>query len=351
MLLSGSLAVLDSSALASCLCPHKTAAEVTPKVLLLHAIFHPPCSTVQSTEIFGSCNYGILQKADQRHSLQSGASAPTKPLSSAPPHVVLAPCAAILKPCQMQLWLQTPHWWSFTVPMTPPCRPRGQAIQVRRHKISLSESPRRFGCQRVRRHAKLQISLCVADSDTLRVSSHIFHLLILFQGLPLVSCPVRPKAATWGEVLPQLPSPFPLDAASKHCSLGCSMLKHTFGRQRRQHGLEEDLELFGSAWLELPASVSSICIELRPLGVAHEKAKVSPHPHSTAFEGNKLALAAPVLTGGKVKSVDRLLFSWTVRDGSTLCIRPALGAQSVEAPCFPATVMTSPLALQRQFTQ
>ena len=98
-----SLALPGSSALAFFLCPHKTAAEITPTALLPHAIFHPPCSTVQSTEIFGSCNDGILQKADQRHSLQSGASAPTKPLSSAPPHVVLAPCAAILKPCQMQL--------------------------------------------------------------------------------------------------------------------------------------------------------------------------------------------------------------------------------------------------------
>ena len=98
-----SLALPGSSALAFFLCPHKTAAEITPTALLLHAICHPPCSTVQSTEIFGSCNDGILQKADQRHSLQSGAPAPTKPLSSAPPHVVLAPCAAILKPCQMQL--------------------------------------------------------------------------------------------------------------------------------------------------------------------------------------------------------------------------------------------------------
>ena len=129
-------------------------------------------------------------------------------------------------------------------------------------------------------------SLCVADPDTLRVSSHIFHLLSLFQGLPLVSHPVRQQAATWGEIaapplVPQLPSPLPLDAASKHCSLGCnSVLKHTF---RRQHGVEEDLELFGSAWLVLPASVSSICLDLRPLAVAQEKAKVSPHPHSIAL--------------------------------------------------------------------
>ena len=128
-------------------------------------------------------------------------------------------------------------------------------------------------------------SLCVADPDAL----NSFHLLSLFQGLPLVSHPVRQQAATWGEIaapplVPQLPSPLPLDAASKHCSLGCnSVLKHTFGRQRRQHGLEEDLELFGSAWLELPASASSICVELRPLAVAHEKAKVSPHLHSTAL--------------------------------------------------------------------